>query len=55
MSRVKCKLCEGRDEVTIFLNKLKSEGNNLSMNLLSITQDRMYYTIFYIDIFDEDE
>lgn len=55
MSKVKCELCEGRDEVTNFLNELKSKGHNLSNTLLSITQDRMYYTIFYIDIFDTDK
>lgn len=55
MSKVKCQLCDGRDEVTNFLNELESKGHNLSTNLLSITQDRMYYTIFYIDIFDGDK
>lgn len=55
MSRVKCKVCDGELEATIFLNELKSKGHNLSKTLLSITQDRMYYTIFYIDIFDGDK
>lgn len=53
MSKIKCKLCEGRDNVVKFLNELKEKGHNLSMNLLSITQDGMYYTIFYKDVFDE--
>ena len=52
MSKIKYKLCENRDETVKFLNELKNEGHNLSMNLLSITQDRMYYTIFYNDVFD---
>lgn len=52
MSKIKCKLCEGRDDVVKFLNELKDKGHNLSMNLLSITQDRMFYTIFYNDVFD---
>ena len=29
MNRVKCKLCDGSDEATNFLNELKSKGNNL--------------------------
>lgn len=53
MSKIKYKLCEGEDEVVKFLNELKDKGHNLSMNLLSITQDRMFYTIFYNDVFDE--
>lgn len=52
MSKIKCELCEGRDDVVKFLNELKDKGHNLSMNLLSITQDRMFYTIFYNDVFD---
>ena len=55
MSKVKCELCDGRAEAINFLNELKSKGHNLSNTLLSITQDRMYYTIFYIDIFDKDK
>ena len=53
MSKIKYKLCEGKDETVKFLNELKDKGHNLSMNLLSITQDRMFYTIFYNDVFDE--
>lgn len=34
------------------IETIKEKGHNLSMNLLSITQDRMYYTIFYNDVFD---
>lgn len=52
MSKIKCKLCEGSDDATKFLNELKKNGHNLSMNLLSITQDRMFYTIFYNDVFE---
>lgn len=52
MSKIKCELFEGRDDVMKFLNELKDKGHNLSMNLLSITQDRMHYTIFYNDVFD---
>ena len=52
MSKIKCILCDGREETTKALNELKEKGHNLSMNLLSITQDRMYYTIFYNDVFD---
>lgn len=52
MSKIKYKLCEGKDETVKFLNELKDKGHNLSMNLLSITQDRMFYTIFYNDVFD---
>ena len=52
MSKIKCILCDGREETTKALNELKAKGHNLSMNLLSITQDRMYYTIFYNDVFD---
>ena len=52
MSKIKCELCDGQDEAVKFLNELKDKGHNLSMNLLSITQDRMYYTIFYNDVFD---
>lgn len=55
MSKVKCQLCEGREETTDFLNKLKEKGFNLSNTVLSITQDRMYYSIFYNDIFDTDK
>ena len=51
MSKIKCILCDGREETTKALNELKEKGHNLSMNLLSITQDRMYYTIFYNDVF----
>ena len=52
MSKIKCILCDGHKEATEALNELKKKGHNLSMNLLSITQDRMYYTIFYNDVFD---
>ena len=52
MSKIKCILCDGDKEATETLNELKEKGHNLSMNLLSITQDRMYYTIFYNDVFD---
>ena len=52
MSKIKCILCDGHEETTKALNELKEKGHNLSMNLLSITQDRMYYTIFYNDVFD---
>lgn len=52
MSKIKCILCEGNKETTEALNKLKEEGHNLSMNLLSITQDGILYTIFYNDVFD---
>lgn len=52
MSKIKCKLCENKDETVKFLNELKDKGHNLSINLLSITQDRMFYTIFYNDVFD---
>ena len=52
MSKIKCILCDGHEETTKILNDLKEEGHNLSMNLLSITQDRDIYTIFYNDVFD---
>ena len=52
MSKIKCILCDGHEETTQALNELKEEGHNLSMNLLSITQDRTLYTIFYNDVFD---
>ena len=52
MPKIKCILCDGHEEATEALNELKEKGHNLSMNLLSITQGRMYYTIFYIDVFD---
>lgn len=52
MPKIKCELCDGHNEVVKFLNELKDEGHNLSMNLLSITQDRTIYTIFYNDVFD---
>lgn len=52
MSKVKCKLCHDMEETTKFLNELKDNGHNLSMNLLSITQDKNLYTIFYNDVFD---
>ena len=52
MGKIKCILCDGHEETTKTLNELKEEGHDLSTNLLSITQDRMYYTIFYNDIFD---
>jgi len=52
MAKIKCKLCEERDDVVDFLNKLKEKGHNLSMNLLSITQDGPHYTVFYNDVFD---
>ena len=52
MAKIKNILCEGREETTKALNELKEKGHNLSINLLSITQDRMFYTIFYIDVFD---
>lgn len=52
MSKIKYILCDGREEVTEALNELEKKGHNLSMNLLSITQDRMYYTIFYNDMLD---
>ena len=49
MSKIKCELCDGRDEAIKFLNELKEKDHNLSMNLLAITQDRTWYTIFYND------
>ena len=52
MSKIKCILCDGHEETAKTLNELKEEGHNLSMNLLSITQDRDIYTIFYNDVFD---
>lgn len=52
MSKVKCKLCHDMEETTKFLNELKDNGHNLSMNLLSITQDKTFYTVFYNDVFD---
>ena len=52
MSKIKCICCEGNKETTKVLNNLKEEGHNLSMNLLSITQDGIIYTIFYNDVFD---
>jgi len=52
MSKIKCKLCTGEDDVVKFLNGLKEKGHNLSMNLLAITQDRTWYTIFYNDVFE---
>lgn len=52
MSKIKCIVCDGHEETTKALNELKEEGHNLSMNLLSITEDRGIYTIFYNDIFD---
>ena len=52
MSKIKCILCDGHEETAKTLNELKEEGHNLSMNLLSITQDRDLYTIFYNDVFD---
>lgn len=51
MSKIKCILCDGHEETTKVLNELNEE-HNLSMNLLSITQDRGIYTIFYKDVFD---
>ena len=33
-------LCDGHKETTKALNELKEEGHDLSVNLLSITQDR---------------
>ena len=44
---VKCILCDGRDEVTEKLNELENKGYNLIMNIIGISQDRGYYTIFY--------
>ena len=52
---VKCKYISGRDNVCSFLNDLQRKGSNVSMNIISITQDGSCYTIFYIDIFDEDD
>ena len=52
MSKIKCELCDGQDEAIKFLNELKEKGHNLSMNLLAITQDRTWYTIFYNDVFE---
>ncbi len=52
MSKIKCILCDGHKKTTEALNELKEEGHDLSANLLSITQDRMFYTIFYNDVFD---
>jgi hypothetical protein len=52
MSKIKCILCDGHKKATEALNELKEEGHDLSVNLLSITQDRMFYTIFYNDVFD---
>lgn len=52
MSKIKCILCDGYEETTEALNKLKEEGHNLRMNLLSITQDKASYKIFYNDVFD---
>jgi hypothetical protein len=52
MSKIKYILCDGHEETAKTLNELKEEGHNLSMNLLSITQDRDIYTIFYNDVFD---
>ena len=51
MSKIKCILCDGHEEATEALNELKEKGHDLSVNLLSITQDRMFYTIFYNDVF----
>jgi len=52
MAKIKCELCEGYDNVVKFLNELKEKGHNLSMNLLSITQNGMHYKVFYNDVFD---
>ena len=52
MSKIKCIICDGHEETTKVLNELNEE-HNLSMNLLSITEDRGIYTIFYKDVYDE--
>ena len=52
MSKIKSILCAGDKETTDVLNELKKKGHNLSMNIISITQDMGIYTIFYNDIFD---
>lgn len=52
MAKIKCILCDGHKETTKALNELKEKGHDLSVNLLSITQDRTLYTIFYNDVFD---
>lgn len=44
---IKSILCNCRDEATEKLNELEKKGYNLAMCILSITQDRGYYTIFY--------
>ena len=41
------KYCKGPKETTDFLNSLEEKGYNVIMNVISITQENDYYTVFY--------
>ena len=41
------KYCKGPKETVDFLNELENKGYNVSMNVVSITQENDYYTVFY--------
>lgn len=50
--KIKTQLCDGIKELEHFLN-LKMGHLKHSENIISITQDRMYYTVIYKDFSDE--
>lgn len=41
------KYCKGPKETTDFLNSLEKKGYNVRMNVVFITQENDYYTVFY--------
>ena len=53
--KIKTKLCDGEKELENFLNnEIDYKGMREEYVILGITQDRMYYTVIYKDLNDNE-